>query len=96
MVKSVRDAAVGLSVLAGIDALDEMTLDNPIGSQSFDYTQGLEEFSLEGVRIGLLPESIWNRTNIAEKGGHSRLELIKTLNNAGADVVDGLPYNHSA
>lgn len=106
MVKSVRDAAVGLSVLAGepgcpfckanpkhfvsltgIDPLDDRTFENPIKTYPFDYTEGLEEFSLNGTRIGLLPDSLWNESNIAVKAKDAKQNLIETVSANPSEIL---------
>lgn len=52
MTKSVYDAALLLSAIAGSDPLDPATTD--ADQHAVDFTQGLADFSLEGVRIGVM------------------------------------------
>jgi amidase len=53
MARSVRDAAILLGVLAGIDKEDNAT-DYSRGKSSIDYTQYLNPKGLEGARIGVV------------------------------------------
>jgi len=52
MARTVRDAAICLGVLVGIDSADEKTLAS-LGKFYRDYTQFLKEDGLKGKRIGL-------------------------------------------
>ncbi|MDP3444039.1 MAG: amidase family protein, partial [Ignavibacteria bacterium] len=52
MTRTVRDAAICLGILTGIDAEDEITLASE-GKFHQDYTQFLKEDGLKGKRIGL-------------------------------------------
>jgi amidase len=53
MARTVRDAAIVLGVLAGIDAEDKATGDSR-GKSSIDYTQYLNPKGLDGARIGVV------------------------------------------
>ena len=53
MARTVRDAAIVLSALAGFDAEDKATSDSR-GKSSTDYTQYLNPKGLEGARIGVV------------------------------------------
>jgi amidase len=61
MTHSVRDAALLLSAIAGEDPADAATLGVP---RVADYTEGLEEYSLEGVRIGVMMNQRGNRADV--------------------------------
>jgi amidase len=53
MCRTVRDAAIVLSALAGVDADDSATAARP-GKVSLDYTQFLKADGLRGARIGVV------------------------------------------
>lgn len=83
MTRTVRDAALVLSAIAGPDALDAVTLENK--NDSVDYTTYLKTDALAGKRIGVEKNFL--------SGGHERvLELYKSaievLKKQGATVVD--------
>jgi amidase len=61
MTTSVYDAALLLSAIAGEDPADAATIDVP---RVADYTQGLNTFSLEGVRIGVMMKQRGNREDV--------------------------------
>ena len=81
MAKNVYDAALLLSAMAGEDAADSATLD---AVRTADYTAGLGDFSLDGVRIGVMREQI---------GSNDAVEAVfetalADLEAAGAVLVD--------
>ncbi|KAI0849765.1 amidase signature enzyme [Daldinia vernicosa] len=61
--RSIRDLAVALTVMAsvGADEADNATLLVPPEARGIDYTRGLDDGSLNGLRIGLL-DGFWNHT----------------------------------
>ncbi|HRW04040.1 MAG TPA: amidase [Caldilineaceae bacterium] len=83
MARTVADAALVLSALAGIDPRDEMTAASA-GHAHTDYTQFLDKDGLHGMRIGIARDFC---------GFHERVdaiveESIAALQRAGAVVVD--------
>ncbi len=81
MAKSVADAALLLSAMAGEDAADGATM----GAQRVaDYTAGLADFSLSGVRIGVMREQIGSNDQVT---GVFDVALAD-LERAGAVLVD--------
>ncbi|MCR2834777.1 amidase [Parerythrobacter lacustris] len=62
MTKTVYDAALLLGAIAGEDPADPVTMAVP-GRRS-DYTAGLSEYSLQGVRIGVMRKQIGNRADV--------------------------------
>ena len=83
MARTVRDAAICLGVLAGIDSADEKTLASH-GKFYKDYTQFLKEDGLKGKRIGLykLPLGINFKVDTLM---HQAVEFLKSQ---GAEVFD--------
>lgn len=57
MARTVRDAAICLGAMTGVDQADGMTLASD-GKSYTDYTQFLQDNALEGKRIGFFKESI--------------------------------------
>lgn len=81
MTRTVHDAALLLSAIAGEDPADAAT----IGAvRVADYTQGLETFSLKGVRIGVMVNQLGNREDVRDVFGQARADLEA----AGAVLVD--------
>ncbi|AWW73864.1 amidase [Erythrobacter sp. KY5] len=81
MTKTVHDAALLLSAIAGEDAADPATVGVP---RIADYTRGLADFSLEGVRIGVMRKQIGNNEQVEEVFKTA----LKDLEDAGAVLVD--------
>ncbi|KZT26146.1 amidase signature enzyme [Neolentinus lepideus HHB14362 ss-1] len=89
MTRTVTDAAILLTTIAGPDDLDDYTLAQP--SPVPDYTKALNTDALKGVRLGV-PRSFATRaTENAEAQGNivkafdQALEVFKQL---GAEVID--------
>ncbi|MBW6489929.1 MAG: amidase [Lentimicrobium sp.] len=57
MARTVRDAAICLGVLTGVDSLDLKTLENQ-GKVYSDYTQFLKEDGIKGTRIGIYMDAL--------------------------------------
>ena len=96
MARTVRDAAILLGAVTGIDSSDQKT---PASSGNFyqDYTQFLKEAGLNGKRIGYLK---------TEEGKHHKVDTlmyraVRYLKGQGAEIieleklVEGTPYNNS-
>ncbi|WP_427968540.1 amidase [Altererythrobacter sp.] len=62
MANSVHDAALLLSAIAGGDPLDPATAE--AGKYATDFTQGLAEYSLRGVRIGVMVKQAGSRSKV--------------------------------
>lgn len=85
--KTVEDAAILLQTIAGRDAHDQTTLDQPVP----DYAAALRDASLKGLRIGVPKEYFSGRTDpeVIEKVR----EAINTCARAGAEVHEiSLPH----
>ncbi|TRD10820.1 amidase [Erythrobacter insulae] len=81
MTKTVADAALLLTAIAGADPADSATLS---AKRSTNYAAGLDEYSLEGVRIGVMRNQIGNRADVTELFEQSLADLER----AGAILVD--------
>jgi amidase len=82
MTTSVFDAALLLGAMAGKDSQDRVTLTVP--NRRTDYTEGVKEYSLQGVRIGVMRNQIGNREDVA-----AVFETALTdMEHAGAVLVD--------
>ncbi|MAY54388.1 MAG: amidase [Gammaproteobacteria bacterium] len=83
MTRTVADAAVMLSVMAGSDPQDAIT-DNPQAQSPVDYTQYLQADALSGKRIGVM-RSLFGRNAPLDALMESQLDELRS---AGATVVD--------
>lgn len=82
MAQTVADAALLLSAIAGEDAEDPVTLSVP--NRMEDYSAGLENASLVGVRIGVMRKQVGNRADLATIFDAALADLKR----AGAVLVD--------
>ena len=76
MSRTVRDAALLLTAIAGEDKADPVTLE---AKRVKDYTEGLDSYSLQGVRIGVMRSQLGNREDVKA-----------VFNTAVADLERGL------
>ncbi|KAF8630745.1 hypothetical protein AX17_005340, partial [Amanita inopinata Kibby_2008] len=83
MTKSVTDAAIVLSIIAGNDPNDNATLSQP--STIPDYTEALNRDSLKGRRIGV-PRLIFFDTLPSVTAAFE--EALETIRGLGATIVD--------
>jgi amidase len=81
MTTSVYDAALLLTAIAGADPADPVTLE---AKRVADYTAGLADYSLEGVRIGVMRSQIGSRKDVAGVFAAALADLER----AGAVLVD--------
>ncbi len=82
MARNVRDAAALLTAIAGEDPADPATLLAP--QRVRDYTRGLDNSSLSGVRIGVLRQAVGD----GEELGAVFDTALADLKRAGAVLVD--------
>ncbi len=87
MARTVRDAAILLTAMTGVDPDDDATADAEI---QHDYAANLTADALVGKRIGVI-RSYWGA------GSHPGVEAvysdtIEALRDAGAEIVDDLEY----
>jgi amidase len=81
MAKSVEDAALLLTAIAGPDKADPVTLE---AKRVKDYTAGLDTASLKGVRIGVLRSAVGQREDVKALFDAALADMTR----AGAVLVD--------
>ena len=83
MARTVRDAAILLGALAGVDARDNATAAGQ-GKAAADYTKFLDPNGLRGARIGIA------RKYFGSNDAQDQLmnSLIEAMKKAGADIID--------
>lgn len=81
MTKTVYDAALLLTAIAGPDAADPVTME---AKRVADYTAGLDTASLDGVRIGVLRGAVGSRADVKALFEIALADLAR----AGAVLVD--------
>jgi aspartyl-tRNA(Asn)/glutamyl-tRNA(Gln) amidotransferase subunit A len=79
--RSVEDAAILLSAIAGNDPQDSTSLNVTIA----DYTQYLQK-DIKGLKIGLIKETLG--TGLSSEVSQSLQEAIKQLESLGAEVIE--------
>jgi len=88
MTRSIADAAIVLSVIAGKDSQDNFTLTQP--NQVPDYGKALTKDALEGKRIGV-PRQVFLNTSISGDDPSVDVQFEKALDvirGLGATVID--------
>ena len=83
MTRTVADAAVLLTVLAGSDARDAVTKE--AASRATDYTKFLDRDGLKGKRIGVVRGQFGGKNDLASAIVEKALEALQTQ---GATLVD--------
>ncbi len=83
MTRSVRDAAILLTVLAGVDPRDSATGDSA-GKASMDYTKFLDPLGLKGARIGVARKYF----GFNDAVDHFMEHVIDEIKKQGAVIVD--------
>ncbi|MBS4013043.1 MAG: amidase [Bacteroidetes bacterium] len=83
MARSVRDVAICLGALVGIDSLDSKTLES-VGKYHNDYTQFLNENGLNGKRIGIFKTPIGINFKVDELFE----EAVEFMKSKGAEIVE--------
>ncbi|KAH9925030.1 amidase signature enzyme [Epithele typhae] len=87
MCRSVTDAAMVLSVIAGRDPRDNFTLAQPPIVP--DYTKALDKNALKGARLGVLRQFLANVDPVIVAAFNSSLVTMKKL---GATIVDPVDF----
>jgi amidase len=89
MTRTVRDAAVILSVIAGTDPSDAVThshnSDVPV-----DYTKYLDKEGLKGVRIGINRSQKLENFILSEEGKAAFDNLCRSVSDVGAILIDNI------
>jgi len=88
MARTVRDAAILLGVLTGVDDRDPLTMKS-IGHTQTDYTKFLDAGGLKGARIGVGRQYF----GFNDRVDQLMTEAIETVKRLGATIVD--PANMS-
>jgi amidase len=83
MCRTVADAAVLLSVIAGPDPRDPVTLTAP--AMNWDLASILNADGLRGARIGVMREHYWGFHPEVERLAEQALDALRA---AGAEIVD--------
>ena len=85
MARTVEDAAIVLSAMAGVDVNDPATYQS-IGKAEKDYTKFLQKDGLKGARIGVLRNYFGGNADV-DAAVNKAIEDMKKL---GAEIVDPL------
>ena len=82
MARTVADAALLLNAIAGSDPADRATIE--ADARKVDFTAGLADASLVGVRIGVMRKAVGGNPNVAALFERA----LADLGRAGAELVD--------
>jgi aspartyl-tRNA(Asn)/glutamyl-tRNA(Gln) amidotransferase subunit A len=86
LTRTVEDAAIVLSVIAGHDPLDSTSADLPV----IDYTTQLDE-PIDGLRLGVPREAVEHGNDPSVVGAFA--QAIETFRTLGAEIIDvDLPH----
>jgi amidase len=83
MARTVRDAAILLGVLAGVDARDNATAAGA-GKNAADYTKFLDPDGLRGARLGVARKYF----GFSDTVDRLMNEVISEMKSAGAEIID--------
>ena len=83
MTRTVRDAAIALGALTGVDPDDELTLLSE-GKYHTDYTQFLKEDGLRGKRIGFFTAARGRNFKVDTL----MLHAVEFMKNQGAEIIE--------
>ena len=83
MARTIRDAAICLGVLTGIDSTDEKTLESK-GKSFRDYTQFLKEDGLKGKRIGFYKPALGSNYKVLPL----MLKAVDFMKSKGAEIIE--------
>jgi amidase len=89
MTRTVRDAAVILSVIAGTDPSDAVTHSHNSGVP-VDYTKYLDKEGLKGVRIGINRSQKLENFILSEEGKAAFDNLCRSVSDVGAILIDNI------
>ena len=91
MTRTVADAAVLLSAMAGSDARDEAT--HEAGKYAVDYTSFLDAEGLQGARIGVVRANFGGRNDLASALAEEALTVLRAK---GAILIDPVEVPNAA
>ena len=77
MASSVHDAAMLLGAMAGSDPADPATAE--ADSYKRDFTEGLADASLDGVRIGVMRNQVGNRADLSKVFDTALADMVRAL-----------------
>ncbi|WP_274365374.1 amidase family protein [Paenibacillus thermotolerans] len=92
MARTVEDAAIVLTAIAGADLLDSATSEGSIRAAQ-DYTAYLDADALKGARIGV-PRAYYK--DLPEAALSVMEQAFEALRNAGAEVIDPVSFPSEA
>jgi amidase len=95
MARNVTDAAVLLGAAIGVDPLDDAT-DEQVGNAFTDYTEFLDDESLEGARIGVWRDGTFNPAFTGPVIEPILDDALEALEAAGATIVEGMDVDLSS
>ena len=84
MARTVRDAAIVLNAIAGVDARDRATSILSV-RQPVDYTRSLDANGLRGARIGVARTKFFGYSDVTDKVVNDAIDVLKQR---GAVIVD--------
>ena len=84
MTRTVRDAAIVLNVIAGVDARDGATSSLSTG-QPVDYTRYLDANGLRGARIGIARTKFFGYSDVTDRVINEAIDVMKRQ---GAIIID--------
>jgi amidase len=84
MTRTVEDAAILLSAMAGFDSSDQITKES-LEKKRRDYTEFLDMDGLRGTRIGIVRQLFANRNERVAEVVEMAIGIMKA---AGAEVID--------
>jgi amidase len=83
MARSVRDIAILLNAMTGVDPQDAATATS-VGKSQFEYTRFLDPNGLRGARLGIARKFFENHAPLDRFLSH----CVATLKKAGAEIID--------
>jgi amidase len=91
MARTVRDAAILLGAMVGVDERDGATAASA-GRSTTDYTKALDPAGLRGARIGVVRKKLFGYSDAADRVIADALDVLKRQ---GATLVDPANLEHA-
>jgi amidase len=93
MARTVKDAALVLTAIAGKDHNDNYTLASPFQDKVPDYVKSCKANGLKGKRIGVPRNVLELRSSVAQVPYFAAFDAaVKVLEDAGATIVDNANF----